>query len=90
MSLNHQMAGLQNLRGKSRNMCKNIGKCLLTSRQKSSVKTDVKHNNSYKHLFAIALFGGTCYMVYENKLWTREGRRICLVKLGGVQRFLRY
>lgn len=38
----------------------------------------------------VALFAGCLgYVSASNKLWTREGRRIFIVKFGGIERFIR-
>jgi hypothetical protein len=73
-------------------MCHNAGQ--LSLRHNSTFNTARKHKNLYYRGLSAIVFGGcSCYMVYNvynNKLWTREGRRIFLVKLGGIQRFLRW
>ncbi|CAB4030811.1 Hypothetical predicted protein, partial [Paramuricea clavata] len=84
------MAMLQNLLRKwTPYICQNAGQFSLRARNKSTFKTALKHKHYYRGLSAIVFGGCSCYMVYNNKLWTREGRRIFFVKLGGIQRFLR-
>ena len=69
--------------------CGNAGKLAMQMRHNSTINTAFRHKYYYRSLSAIVLAGGSFYMVYNNKLWTHEGRRIFLVKLGGIQRFLR-
>ncbi|XP_028410010.1 uncharacterized aarF domain-containing protein kinase 5-like [Dendronephthya gigantea] len=81
-----------------RNLCKNSFRNMrrktvqvLLTRQNSTVTeiTTPKSKKFYGYLTTIALGCCSCYIVYNNKIWTREGRRIFLVKLGGIKRFLR-
>ena len=74
-------------------VCQNAAKLSLRSLstgQNNSFNTVLRHKYYRRGLSAIALGGCSCFLVYNNKLWTREGRRVCLVKFGGIHRFLRY
>ena len=57
----------------------------------TAANTNISSNRPgvYKALPLVVLGGFTCYIGLRNKIWTREGRRIFLVKTGGILRFIR-